>query len=359
MNPLAYFACCAKINNRRLNQLAAYFFSLDQVLKASYKELINAGMNEEVISTFIKWRTNNPPDKIAEKLSRDQIWTVVLGDENYPSLLEQITDPPQVLFVRGKLAERNFVHLSVVGTRRLTAYGRLACEKLVNPLVQNNVVIVSGLALGLDAVAHETTLKAGGITIAVLGGGIDKNTVAPHSNQNLSEKIIASGGAIISEYPPNYPPDTYTFPARNRIIAGLSKGTLVVEAPSSSGALITANCALDYNREVMAVPHQINAPMGKGCNMLIKKGAQAITEPEEILETLGILVLKQKELKSENNLSQMEQKIILTLDNEPKHIDTIIQLTKLNSSEVASAAAMLEIKNQIKNIGGARYIKVY
>lgn len=359
MNPLIYLACFSKINHRRSNQLAAYFFDLNQIITASYKELVRAGLDEETSLSFISWRDDNPPEKVSKILADEGMWAIALDEKDYPTLLGEIADPPLAIFVRGRLPPNDYPSLSVVGTRRVTPYGKMACESLVKPIAAQGVAIVSGLALGLDAIAHETALQAKGITIAVLGGGIDRATVSPRANQRLAERIIDSNGAIISEYPPGYPPDVYTFPARNRIIAGLSKGTLVIEAPRSSGSLITASCALDYNREVMAIPHQINAIMGEGCNTLIKQGARAVTDYKEVLETIGISSLAQDKLTYETDLTAAEQKIFSILDNEPKHLDLIIELTALSSAEAASATAMLEIKNRAKNIGGMKYIKAF
>lgn len=359
MNPLAYLACFSKINNRRLNKLAAYFFDLGQIVEAKHKELVLAGMDDETALSFTRWRDNNPPAKTAEMLAREGIWTVALHEEKYPALLSEISDPPLALFIRGELPGKERPFLSVVGTRRVTSYGRLACEKLIAPLAAQNIVIVSGLALGLDAIAHETALASRGITVAVLGGGIDRATVSPRANQKLAERIITSGGAIISEYPPHYPPDIFTFPARNRIIAGLSQGTLVIEAPRSSGALITAACALDYNRDVMAVPHQINAAMGEGCNTLIKQGAKTISSHEEVMESFGLICRPGAEQRLNPELAGPEARVFSILNNEPKHLDLIIELTGLSSQEAASATALLEIKNQAKNVGGMRFIKVF
>jgi DNA processing protein len=282
---LAHFP---KITYNRYQKLAAYFSDLKNLWEAKINDLINAGLEEKVASEFLAWREKNPIEKITERLSKENITVVSINNPAYPALLKEINDPPFVLFTRGKLPNQNLPTLGVVGSRKFTDYGKFTCQEIVAPLVNNRIVIVSGLALGIDAIAHQTTLDNNGITIAVLGGGVDKKTIAPASHAKLAEQIIASGGAIISEYPPEFTPTIYSFPARNRIIAGLSLGTLVIEAADKSGALITAKCALDYNRDVFAVPHAINSPTGIGPNNLIKMGAKVVTKAEDILEAFSL-----------------------------------------------------------------------
>ena len=226
-----------------------------------------------------------------ERLNKENITTISINDPAYPALLKEINDPPFVLFIRGKLPNTNSPTLGVVGTRKLTPYGKSACQEIVGPLVNQGIVIVSGLALGIDGVAHQVAVDNNSPTIAVLGGGVDKKTVSPPSHRDLAEKIITTGGAVISEYPPGFTPTVYSFPARNRIIAGLSLGTLVIEAAEKSGALITAKCALDYNRDVFAVPHTITSPTGIGPNNLIKMGAKVVTKASDIIESLSLTTL--------------------------------------------------------------------
>ncbi|EKD43273.1 MAG: hypothetical protein ACD_72C00371G0001, partial [uncultured bacterium] len=284
MNYHAWLAHFPKITYKRYSNLKAYFFDLQNLYEAELDELLKAGLEENIANEFLTWRDKNPIEKILQNLEKENIKTVSLGDGDYPMLLSEITDPPHTLFYRGTLPAVELATLAVVGTRRMTTYGKMVCEDLVTPLARQGVVIVSGLALGIDGVAHSSALAANGITIAVLGSGIDRQHVFPSTHKQLSEKIISTGGAIISEYPPGFLPTQYSFPARNRIIAGLSLGTLVIEAPIKSGALITSRCALDYNREVMAVPHAITSPTGAGPNNLLKFGAKMVTEPNDILE---------------------------------------------------------------------------
>jgi len=209
-----------------------------------------------------------------------------LKDKNYPGLLKEIYDPPEKLYVEGNLSPEEKYPLAVVGTRRPSEYGKRVATELVKNLARLGLTIISGLALGIDGLAHEAALKVGGRTIAVLGSGID--IIYPASHKKLAEDIIKSGGVIVSEYPPGTSPSKLTFPARNRIIAGLSLGTLVIEAPERSGAMITARFALEQGRDVFAVPGSISNLNSAGCNKLIKMGAKPVTRSEDVLESLGI-----------------------------------------------------------------------
>lgn len=208
---------------------------------------------------------------------------ISLQEKEYPQLLKEIYNPPKALYYQGQLSAKEKYPLAVVGTRKMSAYGRRVTEFLVKELVRRGFTIISGLALGIDGIAHQTALKENGRTIAVLGSGL--NNIYPFKHKKLAQKIIQSNGLIISEYSPETRPSKWTFPARNRIVAGLSLGTLVIEAPEKSGALITARFALEQGREVFAVPGDINKNNYQGCHKLIKMGAKPVTKPEDILET--------------------------------------------------------------------------
>lgn len=358
MNYHAWLAHYPKITYRRYTFLKKYFFDLKNLYEAELDEIIKAGIEDNIAFEFLTWRDQNPIEKILERLEKEDIKTVSLGESNYPTLLSEITDPPHTLFYRGILPLNESPTLAVVGTRRMTTYGKNICADLVTPLAKQGVVIVSGLALGIDAIAHASTLNANGITIAVLGSGLDNRHIYPVENQSLARKILEKGGALISEYPPDFQAQKYTFPARNRIVAGLSLGTLVIEAPIKSGALITARCALDYNREVMCIPHNTTSSTGEGPNNLIKFGAKLITEPNDILEALNLQTIKQieTEIKPESN-DPVEIKILNHLTKEPKNIDQIILETKLNSATINATLAIMEIRGLIKNVGGMNYTK--
>lgn len=356
-----YHACLAhfpKITYLRYARLKAHFFNLQNLWQAELDEIVKAGLEENIAYEFLVWKDENPPEKILEKLAKENIYTVSLGEKNYPKLLAEIADPPHTIFVRGTLPADDLPTLAVVGTRKMTPYGKHICEDLVNDSVSQGIIVISGLALGIDGVAHSSALSAKGITVAVLGSGIDRATIYPVAHQPLAEKIIRQGGALISEYPPGFLPTQYSFPARNRIIAGLSLGTLVIEAPARSGALITARCALDYNREVLAVPHAITSPTGEGPNNLIKLGAKLVSNSNDILETLNLQSVKQ--LMPANTLkidNPIEEKILNCLTKTPKNIDQIILESQLDSATTNSALMIMEINGLIKNLGGMNYIK--
>jgi DNA processing protein len=358
MNALAYLAFFPKISNRRFQKLAAYFSNYALIGTAEFSDLARAGWEENIAHEYVSWRENNPPEKFLRIMEREGIYTVSLDEPGYPPLLKEITDPPMALFVRGELPTPGQPALGIVGTRKMTQYGKLACETIVRPLAEQGLVIVSGLALGVDAVAHEITLSAGGTTVAVLGGGIDRATVGPHCHGALAERIASNGGAVISEYPPAFQPNKTTFPARNRIIAGLTLGTIVVEAPINSGALITARCALDYNREVMVVPHPITSENGAGGNYLLKQGARMVTEANDALEALNLAAIFEKAAITAPNLNSDEETIYQLLSHEPKHIDQIIEKSAMTSAAVGSSLSLMEMKGIVKNLGQMRYIKV-
>lgn len=356
MHPLVYLSFYPKINIRRLNLMAGYFLNLNHIIEATDIELIEIGLTKDIASDFNTWKINNPPEKIYHILAQEKIYTAIIGEQNYPNLLMEIPDPPAVLFFRGTLTSDYEPAISIVGSRKISPYGKISGEKIISPLAESGICIVSGLALGLDTLAHELAVKNNCPTLAVLGGGVDKNTIYPKANYYLAEKIIYQSGAIISEYPPFFKPAPYTFPARNRIIAGLTKATLVIEAPQSSGALITANCALDYNREVLTIPHPINNLLGAGCNHLIKKGAIVITEVEDIYQVLNIN-LKTNKIQKTTQINAIEQEILAIIHTEPQHIDEIIEKSRKNHHETTAIISLLEIKGLIKNNGSMRYYK--
>ncbi len=360
MNPLVSYSFFSKINNRRLKKLADYFSDYSKIGNAEFTDLVQAGWEEGVAHEFVSWRENFSTDKIAAILDQEGIWTVSIDEPSYPALLKHIADPPYTLFIRGTLPANDLPALGVVGTRKISSYGAAACASIIPPIAKSGMVIVSGLALGLDGLAHEETLKAGGITVAILGSGVDRNTIYPAAHHSLSERIIKSGGAIISEYPPEFKPTKYSFPARNRIIAGLTLGTLVIEAPEGSGALITARAALDYNREVMAVPHPINTLNGEGNNRLIKQGARLVSEAEDVIETLNLSIVfeKKSEEKTCSGLTPDQLAIYQLLSFEPKTIDQIASEINKPSSSVSGALSILEIKGLVKGAGNSCYIKV-
>jgi len=292
-------------------------------------------------------------------MQKENINIICPEDKDFPRLLKEIHTPPELLYYKGDISICDQNCLAIVGSRKITAYGKQVTTTITRELTINQLVIVSGLALGVDTFAHSACLEARGKTIAVLGTGINSNSIYPTTNRKLAEKIIEHGGLILSEFPLDAPPLRYHFPQRNRIVSGLSLGTLVIEAAQKSGALITARCALEQNRDVFAIPGNIFSDVSKGSNDLIKQGAQIITNSQEIIETLN---LKQINIQKENkkilpeNLN--EEIIISHISHEATHIDEITRQTKLPAPTVSSTLIMMEMKGMIKNIGSMKYIKI-
>ncbi len=305
------------------------------------------------------WKALSPSKKYPapiqawKELQKKNISFLLPTDNNYPSLLKEISFPPQGIYIQGSFFSK-MTPLAVVGTRKISNYGKIVTEQIVKKLITYNVIIISGLAQGVDTIAHSTALNNGGKTIAVLGSGLDK--IFPSSNKSLARKII-SNGAVISEYPLGTSPYPYYFPQRNRIISGLSKGTLVIEAPKKSGALITAHFALEQNREVFAVPGSIFNPNSEGTNKLIQEGAKLVSTVQDILEELNIPFSPTPPLPL--NLNKQESKIYHNfLVGIPITIDELMAKTNLSSAEILISLSTLELKGLIKTIEGGRYIRI-
>jgi len=276
-------------------------------------------------------------------------------DKNYPELLKKISNPPSELYFNGNLGRKEKYPLAVVGTRKISDYGRQVTEYFVKILAQAGVTIISGLALGVDGLAHKTALQAKGRTIAVLGSGLDN--IYPTTHKKLAQDIIDSGGAVVSEYPPETPIYKGNFPARNRIISGLSLGVLVIEAPQKSGALITAIQAIKQDRKVFVIPARIYDKNSVGSNDLLKKGAQAVMSPEDILKSLGIKssFIKKKRI---NNLSPQENQLLGFLDKEAISIDDLVEKSNLPAHKIVALLTEMEIKGVIKSLGAGKYVSV-
>ncbi len=351
---ISYFP---KITFTRYQALIRQFTNLDSAWKAEFSDFGRETWEPHIIHEFLSWKEKVDEAALEKVLAKETIHTVFFTDEDYPPLLREIHDPPLCLFVRGSLKDIVYP-IAVVGTRKSSAYGRQVSEEIIKDLVSCNMTIVSGLALGIDGISHEATLKEQGKTIAVLGCAVDKNTIYPAVHSQLAEKIIESGGALISEYPPYTKSTVYSFPRRNRIIAGMTLGTLVIEAQASSGSLITAQCALEYNREVFAIPQNIYASSAAGPNNLIKMGAHPVTESEDILNIFNL----QKPILLENKQqigSNAEETLVLqTLSREPTHIDTLIKNINMSTSSVISTLTILEIKGKVRNLGNQNYILI-
>lgn len=277
-------------------------------------------------------------------------------DKEYPAALGEIHDPPLALYVRGRFESRDKRAVAVVGTRRLTMYGRDVTARMADGLTRSGVTVVSGLAEGIDAVAHEATLKASGRTIAVIGSGLD--CLYPACHDELADRI-AERGAVVSEFPLGRRPDRTTFPMRNRIVSGLSMGVLVVEAGARSGALITVRMALEQGRTVFAVPGRIDSPMSRGPNDLLKQGAQPVTQVDDMLESFEFLIPpradeEQRRAPSRPELTTQEASIVALLEKGISGIDGVIRESGLSAADVGSALITLEMKRVVRSLPGRR-----
>ncbi len=343
----------------RFKKLYNYFSTMLQAWQADYSELIRAGLEPSLAEYVVQARKDIEPDKKIAELDKENIQAVTIHDEAYPALLKEIYSPPPLLYYRGELSTpADDYAVAVVGTRKFSPYGRRVTEDLVGQLCLQDIPIVSGLALGIDAIAHQTVLSQHGRTVAVLGSGLNWQNIYPSTNRYLAQKILAEGGLIVSEYPPATLALQGHFPQRNRIIAGLSSAVLVIEAPRQSGALITAKYALEFNRDVLAVPGDIYKATAQGTNNLIKLGAKLVSSPEDVLEILNMQNIKQvvetKEIIPDSN----EEKIILQhLSAEPLHINQLIKLSGLSTSVVNSTLLLMEMKGKVKHLGGQMYVK--
>lgn len=347
------------VGSQTITSLLEYFGSAEPVWQASPKELIAAGISEKLASKIASSRNSIDPEAQWQILQKENVSIITIKDETYPELLRQIPSPPYLLYVKGNLDCLSLPMIAVVGSRKFTAYGKQVAANFAKDLSRAGFCVVSGLALGIDAIAHQGALTANGKTIAVLGNSLDDASISPRNNYFLAKEIVASGGLLISEFPIPTTPTVGTFPARNRIMAGISLGTLVVEAAEKSGSLITANLALDFNREVFAVPGNIFSPQSGGTHNLIRNGAKLTASINDVLQELKIEKSTQTEArKLEIPLSEEEQKIADALSPQPIHIDIIRKLTKLETSTISGTLVMLEVKGVIKNIGGQNYIRL-
>lgn len=290
-------------------------------------------------------------EQILQKLSENNIGYVTCKDKEYPRMLCEVADCPSILFVKGDIALLNSTSIAVVGSRKYSPYGAKVCRMITTELTTNDLIIVSGLALGIDSIAHQATLDNAGKTIAVLGCGLDR--IYPTSNSFMATKIIESGGAVISEYPPGTEAFKGNFPARNRIIASLTIGTVVVEAAKESGALITAFCALDYNREVFAVPGPIDSEFSAGCNHLIQQGAKLICSAQDIYCEINV---EQKKLaqkaEKESPKTEKESELLKVINGQALSSDDICRQSGQNIALVSQTLTMLEMKGILENVGG-------
>jgi DNA processing protein len=340
----------------RLAKLRGFFVSMEAAFTAGRNELTAAGLDAATVEQFLSVRRQLSPEGELFLIDKNKIRVIVRGEADYPALLEEIHDPPAVLFVRGTWPTATQPYLSVVGSRRATGYATRASETIVKPLARAGLAIVSGLAIGADTLAHQAALAGGGKTVAVLGSGIDDNHVFPSSNRWLAQEIRENGGAIISEYPPETEPQKIFFPIRNRIIAGISLGTLVLEAGIKSGALITARAALENGRELFAVPGPFHSPLSEGTNNLIKNGAHPVTSADDVLYALGFGAIESANNKRPEADSSAEAEILRFLSAEPIHIDDLARQSGKNIAEISHLLTLMEMKGSARHLGSLYYV---
>lgn len=344
------------IGTVRLRLLDERLGSLANAWRATEGDLRKAGLDARVVESVIEHRSKIDPDEEMALLEKHQCSAITWHDSRYPSRLKEIDDSPPVLYVKGELSPADERSIAVVGTRRVTAYGREVARSFSNDLAYAGVVVVSGLASGVDGIAHRTVLDMGKRTLAVLGNGID--VMYPREHAQLHDRI-SENGALISEHPIGIKPKAEHFPRRNRILSGITLGTLVIEAGEDSGALITARHALDQNREVFAVPGSILSPRSRGTNLLIQRSeAKLVQSHEDILEELNISSDgNQVEMAALFPANDDESKILYHLSREPTHIDELIRESGMTSSVVSSLLAMMELRGLVRQVGGMNYVR--
>lgn len=367
---LKYWLALTRVPNFgavRIGKLLRAFPTMERAFSASVMDLLEAGFDANLANHFLQTRIHISPDQELEKLHNANVHAVTRRDPEYPPLLSKIYDPPAVLFYRGTLPNPSLKHIAVVGTRQPSKYGMYVAEKIVGTLAESGVVIVSGLAYGIDSHAHESTIRHNGITMAVLGSGVDNASIYPAGNRNIASHILAHGGVIVSEYPVGTLPLPFHYPMRNRIIAGLAHGTLVIEAAQKSGSLITARAALEGGRDVYAVPGNIDSEMSEGPNNLLKMGAIPVTCAEDML---GIDTSPQP-LPSKGEgarkivsgtftyepRSETERIILDQLKRDPVHVDELARASLIPIDTLGSALTLLEMKGIVKHEGGRYYTR--
>jgi DNA processing protein len=348
------FTKVSGIGAARLRALLDYFGDLQVAWQAPTHDLRQAGLDRRSLSNLLKAREAVDLDAEMVKLSRAGVQVLTWDDETYPTHLRNVFNAPPVLYVRGSIDKRDEWAVAVVGTRRASVYGKEAARLIASGLSQAGVTVVSGLARGIDTTAHRTALEAGGRTIAVLGCGLD--IIYPRENARLAAEIVEKG-ALVSEYALGTRPEARNFPPRNRIISGLTLGTVVVEAGRSSGALITADFAADQGREVFAVPGSIFARGSFGTNELIQQGAKMVCSVADVLEELNLtMVSEQAQARAIIPDNETEALLLGYLSGEPLHVDALGRAVELPIAQVTSTLALMELKGMVRQVGGMSYV---
>lgn len=348
------FSRVAGIGPARLRALLDHFGSIESCWSATRAELQATGLNPKYIQSLLRTRAELDLDAEMARLEEKGFSAWTWADDDYPDRLREIEAPPPVLYLWGELAARDRWAVAIVGTRSMSPYGEAVVLDVAFQLASSGVTIISGLARGIDGLAHRAALDAGGRTIAVLGSGLDQ--VYPPEHRSLAEEISASG-AVISDYPLGTEPEGTNFPPRNRLISGLSLAVIIVEAGARSGALITAEFAAEQGREVFAVPGHISAPTSRGTNRLIRDGAHPLLEVEDVLTALNLEVaVRQEAVQQALPADATERRLLESLSAEPRHIDELQAELGQPVSEITASLALLELKGHVRQVGGMNYV---
>jgi DNA processing protein len=341
----------------RLRILIDHFGDVKSAWTASEASLQALNLNSRALTNFLRVRHQEDLDRILRRIERLGVTVLTWDHPDYPYQLSQIPDPPPVLFVRGEITPADEWAVAMVGTRKASVYGREVARRLSGELAASGVTVVSGLARGIDGVAHQAALASGGRTLAVLGSGVD--VIYPSEHRRLAQAVMENG-ALVSDYPLGSRPEASNFPPRNRIISGLSLGTVVVEAGQRSGALITADCALDQGREVFAVPGSILNPGSRGCNRLLREGAHVVTEALDVLEVLHLDQVPEKQAaRMALPDNPTEAAVFQRLSAEPRHLDDIARGSGMPVEVVSSTLVMMELKGMVRQVGRLQYVRLY
>ncbi len=342
------------IGPMRLRRLLDHFGDVRAAWEASEAALRGVGLDRRTLASLLHARRALDLDALLRHLEATPFHALTWDDERYPRLLRQLESSPPLLFVWGEIRPEDEWAIALVGTRKATTYGREVARRLASELARSGLTVVSGLARGIDAVAHRAALEAGGRTLAVLGSGLDR--IYPQEHRRLARQI-AEHGAVLSEYPLGTPPDAANFPPRNRIISGLSRAVVVVEAGMKSGALITADYAADQGREVFAVPGSILSPASAGCNRLLRDGASIVTEAEDILIPLGMeRIVEAREAQALLPSNPTEALILQHLSAEPMHVDELARRCGLPAAEVSGTLVVMELKGMVRQVTALHYV---
>ncbi|MBT3412979.1 MAG: DNA-protecting protein DprA [Candidatus Jacksonbacteria bacterium] len=347
-----------KFGPQRMAQIRKRIPEPQHIWEADKQTLIQTGVPEKVIDEFIAFRPTINIKKEWEKLDNLGVRMVTHKDDEYPELLKELYSPPIALYVRGTIPNESFPKLAIVGSRKVSTYGKQTTPDIAAQLAQTGIIIVSGLALGIDGLAHQAAVENNTPTIAVLGCSIDDASIYPRANYQLAHNIIKTDGAIISEYPLGTAPLKQHFPARNRIISGMSLGVLVIEATQQSGSLLTSRHALDQNREVFAIPGSIYNESSIGTNNLIKMGAHLVNNAQDIIDVLD---LKTSPLFADDGPvtpDTYEESLLLPLlSKEPIHVDILVSTSTLDMAAVSATLTLMEMKGKVRNLGGMMYVR--